>query len=277
MTIEKPTAAVRATSRRAFLRVFGAGAVALCPICLSLTGDATRAAETAKAGGHTAPHWGYQGEGAPEKWGQLSPDFRVCDLGVEQTPVDLKGAVRAELGQVEPDFQPMPLRIVNNGHTIQVNCDPGSGSRIGGVRYELLQFHFHHPSEHLLSGARFDLECHFVHRSSAGELAVLGVFIRPGARSAALEPIWDAMPATEGPEQRATATVRPMELLPARRTYFRYFGSLTTPPCSEGVLWTVYRDPIEASREQIQRFAQLFPVNARPVLPLHRRFLIESN
>ena len=277
MTIDKPKAAVHTTSRRSFLRVFGVGAAALCPICLSLTGDAARAAETAKAGGHAAPHWGYQGEGAPERWGQLSPDFRVCDLGLEQTPVDLKGAVRAELGQVEPNFQPMPLRIVNNGHTIQVNCDPGSGSRIGGARYELLQFHFHHPSEHLLAGARFDLECHFVHRNSGGELAVLGVFIRPGAHSAALEPIWDAMPAKEGPEQRAAATVRPMELLPARRTYFRYFGSLTTPPCSEGVLWTVYRDPIEASREQIQRFAQLFPVNARPVLPLHRRFLIESN
>jgi carbonic anhydrase len=147
---------------------------------------------------------------------------------------------------------------------------------ISGTRYELVQFHFHHPSEHLLSGKKFDMELHFVHRSEAGRLAVLGVFIQPGAANAALGPIWAAMPAEAGPARDAGAVVRPAALLPATRGYFRYTGSLTTPPCSEGVLWTVYKDPIEASPDQIRRFAALFPVNARPAQSVARRYLLET-
>lgn len=260
--------------RRNALRLLGASAAAVCPVCYNLS--VAHAAPAAEAHGHDAPHWSYEGKGAPEKWGQLQADFRVCDLGLEQTPVDLKGAVRAEVGGVEPAFREAPLRVLNNGHTIQVNCQGGGQTRISGTSYELLQFHFHHPSEHLLSGKRFDLECHFVHRSASGELAVLGVFIRPGGANAALQPIWDAMPAQEGPERNAGTAVRPGDLLPRGRGFFRYAGSLTTPPCSEGVVWTVFKDPIEASPEQIRRFAQLFPVNARPVQGLHRRFLLES-
>ena len=259
-------------ARRSFLTM-AVGAAAACPLCLLA---ASRQGAEAQAV-HTAPHWDYTGAAAPERWGNLSPDFRVCSLGMEQTPVDLTGAIRAEAGAVEPNFQPMPLRIVNNGHTIQVNCPPGSTTKINGATYDLAQFHFHHPSEHLLNGSRFDLECHFVHRNAAGDLAVVGVFLRPGAANAALEPIWQAMPAKEGPEVQTAATIRPADLLPRDRAYFRYFGSLTTPPCSEGVLWTVYRDPIEISREQVVRFAQLFPANARPVMPLNRRFLLEAN
>jgi carbonic anhydrase len=264
-------------SRRKALGFVAIGALSACPICSALASEPAHGAATGgKAAAGHAPHWGYDGEGAPAHWGELQADFRVCDLGTEQSPVDLRNGVRADVGTVEPTFHDMPLVVLNNGHTIQVNCATGSQTMINGTRFDLLQFHFHHPSEHLLSGKKFDMEMHFVHRSQAGQLAVLGVFIQPGATNLALEPIWAAMPSEAGPAREAGGTVRPAALLPTARNYFRYMGSLTTPPCSEGVLWTVYRDPIEASPEQIRRFAALFPVNARPAQSANRRFLLET-
>jgi len=259
-------------SRRHLLRGLGFG-LAACPLCLSAAALASE-----KGAGHAtgAPHWGYDGEGGPDNWGTLSADFKVCELGTEQTPIDLAGAVRAEVGGLEPRFGEMPLTILNNGHTIQVNCAPGSGTLIKGERYELVQFHFHHPSEHLLSGKSFALELHFVHKNAAGNLAVLGVFFEPGKENPALAPIFGALPREAGPAETLGAPIRPAELLPPERGYFRYHGSLTTPPCSEGVLWTVFKAPLPISEAQIQQFASLFPNNARPVLPRHRRFLLES-
>lgn len=265
------------TSRRTLLRQLGASAVA-CPICLSALARAPAALAAETAGeAHAKPHWGYEGAGGPQNWGKLEPQFKVCELGLEQTPIDLNAGIKASVGGVNLSYQPMPLKVLNNGHTIQVNCEPGSRARINNTTYDLLQFHFHHPSEHLLSGKAFDLECHFVHRSAAGDLAVVGVFIKPGAENDALQPVWQAMPTTETPERNTGTTILLNGLLPSGREYFRYAGSLTTPPCSEGVLWTVFRNPVEASAEQIRRFAQLFPVNARPVMPLNRRFLLESS
>lgn len=246
---------------------------ALCPLCAPFLAAGARA-ET--AGQHAGPHWTYEGAGGPEQWGELTPEFKVCELGFEQTPIDLKGSIRGQLAGVAPMFQPMPLKILNNGHTIQVNCAPGSHSMIDGQQFDLLQFHFHHPSEHLLSGQSFDLELHFVHKSATGQLAVLGVFIRAGADNPALAPIWSAMPKEAAPEADTGQTITLDGLLPPGRSFFRYQGSLTTPPCSEGVLWTVFKDPIDASPAQIQQFAALFPLNARPVQGLHRRFLLES-
>lgn len=157
-----------------------------------------------------------------------------------------------------------------------MNAEGGGFSMIEGSRYDLLQFHFHHPSEHLLSGRSFDLECHFVHKSAAGGLAVLGVFIRPGLTNPVLEPIWAAMPMEGGKDAAVGSPVDLAGLLPFERDFFRYMGSLTTPPCSEGLTWTVFKTPIEASVAQIQQFAALFPMNARPVQARHRRFLLES-
>lgn len=252
--------------RRGALRAFAAGAIA-CPVCA--------ATATLALAGENAP-WSYEGHEGPDNWADLSPEFKTCELGVQQSPIDLTGPVPASLGAIEPSFGKMPLSVVNNGHTIQVDCAPGSGTLIAGHRYELLQFHFHHPSEHLLSGTAFDMELHFVHRSARGALAVLGVFIQPGQANAALAPIWDAMPKNKGGPAASDATIDPGALLPRDRAYFRYHGSLTTPPCSEGVLWTVYQQPIEASMDQIRRFAELFPANARPAQELNRRFLLRS-
>jgi carbonic anhydrase len=263
--------------RRGVLRLMGLGAI--CPVCSTV---ASAAENKPKAGGLAAaghagkPHWAYQGSGGPAEWGKLSPDFRMCEIGLAQTPIDLKGAVPADPGPLEVNFQKMPLKIVNNGHTIQVNCAPGSYTKIGDTRFELLQFHFHHPSEHLLNGKSFELECHFVHKSAAGDLAVLGVFLRRGQENDALAPIFDAMPNAEGPEVVTSITIDPAALLPKSRSYFRYFGSLTTPPCSEGLIWTVFKEPVEVADAQVRRFASLFPMNARPPLLLGKRFLLES-
>ena len=255
--------------------LFGFTAAAFCPLC----GPAL-AADPALGAPHptgSPPHWGYEGANGPTHWGELSADFRTCSIGMQQTPIDLAGAIKAQPGPLRIDYRPMPLRVVNNGHTIQVNTPPGNRLQIAGKTYELLQFHFHHPSEHLLAGKAFDLECHFVHRAADGALAVIGVFIRPGAANASLTPIWQAMPTAPGPEKAVSGvTVDTAGLLPKHQAYYRYFGSLTTPPCSEGITWTVFRTPVHASHAQIRRFAALFPMNARPVQPLNRRFLLQG-
>lgn len=256
--------------RRGFL-FRAAGALAACACCP----PGAFAATSAKSGHGGAPHWTYEGKGGPAEWGKLSPDFKTCAVGTQQTPIDLKGAIPAQPGGLTFSYKPFAMKILNNGHTIQVNVAPGSTISIAGQSYDLLQFHFHHPSEHLLSGKALDLECHFVHKSASGALAVVGVFITPGAENATLKSVFDAMPMKEGPEMATTTMIDPAALL-SSGPYFRYMGSLTTPPCSEGLTWSVFEKPIEASKAQIMAFAKLFANNARPTQPLNNRFLLES-
>jgi carbonic anhydrase len=259
--------------RRRFLRtsIFG------CACCMGAIGAAR--AETvpaASAAAHSGGYWDYVGEAGPEHWGDLRPDFKACKLGLEQTPINLAYSIKGETGPIDFNYSAQPMKVLNNGHTIQVDGMKGSDVVVGGERYSLAQFHFHHPSEHILSGKPFDMELHLVHKSAAGVLAVVGVFIKAGARNAALAPVFDAMPAqTDGSAQ--IGAIDPNDFLPHDRSYFRYMGSLTTPPCSEGVVWSVFREPIDASADQIRRFANLFPANARPVQRQNTRFLIETN
>jgi carbonic anhydrase len=247
-------------NRRRLLRGAFAFAAA-CPLCTT---------------GARADDWGYSGSHAPKYWSKLSPEFQACSAGTMQTPVDLRATVTGAADSVTRSYQKMPLNIVNNGHTIQVNAAPGSFCTIDGEKFELVQFHIHHPSEHLLAGKTKPLEIHYVHQNAAGALGVLGVFYAPGSRSlAAFEPIWAAMPKAAGPARDvAGVTIDPGALFPASGRHFRYQGSLTTPPCSEGVTWVVYTDTVETARAQIVQFAQLFPNNARPVQPLNRRSLL---
>jgi carbonic anhydrase len=243
--------------RRALRTVLGVAGAIACPICSAFAEDK-----------HV--HWTYGGDEGPSEWGGLSADFKSCRIGMQQTPINLKTAVSGRAGVLQSSFQPMPLTILNNGHTIQVVCAPGSHTVIGNDTFNLVQFHFHHPSEHLLSGKVSEMELHFVHKADDGRLAVLGVFIQIGAENAALKPIWASMPMSAGEPQKVGTMIDPASLLPGGR-YFRYSGSLTTPPCTEGVLWTVFETPITASGEQIRKFASLFPLDARPVQPLHGR------
>jgi carbonic anhydrase len=250
----------RVSRRRLLGGAIALAGIAACPLCRPARAD----------------EWGYHGEHSPKHWGKLNPEYRMCSAGTMQTPIDLKSASRGGVDSIARDYKTMPLKIVNNGHTIQVNATPGSSVTIDGERYDLLQFHFHHPSEHLLAGKDRELEVHFVHRNAAGKLAVLGVFLDPGAKPlAALEPIWSAMPSEPGPERQVTGVMLDLEpIFPVKKRHFRYQGSLTTPPCSEGVTWIVYEQAVAVSNAQVRQFAKLFPVNARPVQPLNRRTLM---
>jgi carbonic anhydrase len=181
-------------NRRRALQWLGAAGAAACPVCLA------KLAKADTSGEHKAPHWSYEGEGAPEHWGSLSPDFKVCDLGLQQSPIDLTASMRAELSPIPVSWTKGEFTILNNGHTIQVNCKSSGSISIEGHDFDLVQFHIHHPSEHKLNGQSFDLEVHFVHKSAEHGLAVLGVFLKPGASNAALQPVFDAMPAEAGQE-----------------------------------------------------------------------------
>lgn len=263
-----------AVSRRSLLRMATYG----CAVCLAA--GRTHAEQASHGLGHAEsgakPHWSYAGDTGPEHWGELTPDFKTCQLGLEQTPIDLSNEIKADPGALVFDYHPLPLTIANNGHTIQVNAAPGSSCTVGKTKYDLLQFHFHHPSEHLLNGKPLDLECHFVHKSASGNLAVVGIFFTVGAHNGALQPIFDQMPKDAGAEVKAKGTVDPQALFPASRNYFRYMGSLTTPPCSEGITWTVFKEAVQLSPDQLKQFASLFPNNARPVQPKNRRSVIEG-
>ncbi len=252
------------------------GSLAACVCCLPGL-SAVRAAE--KSAGHAgaAPHWGYEGAELPEHWGELSADFKTCKIGMEQTPIDLDGGVKAQFDKpLSLSYKAVGGKIVNNGHTIQVNMEKGCSCTIAEVSYDLLQFHFHHPSEHLLSGKPFPMELHLVHKSENGSLAVIGVFLTEGAANMLLTPVFDGMPMKAGDEKALASTLDPSGLFPTAHEYFRYMGSLTTPPCSEGLSWTVFKTPIEVSPEQIRKFAALFPHNARPIQKRNHRFLLDA-
>ena len=220
-----------------------------------------------------AASWGYGPHDGPARWATLDPAFAACDLGREQSPIDLTGGRRADLTSVEFDYSRMRVTVENTGRTIQVNPDPGSGIVLDGVRYALWQFHFHHGSEHTFDGARLPLEMHLVHRSDRGSLAVVGVLFTVGAANAALAPVWARLPAAPGGTAAPSGRLDLSALLPAGRTTWRYRGSLTTPPCTEGVAWVVLTETLTLSAAQIDAFAALYPNNRRPVQPLGERVL----
>lgn len=222
--------------------------------------------------------WGYIGKEGPENWGNLSSDFQVCQAGTSQSPINLQSAIDADLASLEINYKDSPLRIVNNGHTIQVNYPAGSFLTLDNQKYELLQFHFHTPSEHKVEGKSLPMELHLVHKSEKGALAVIGIFLKEGKANPTLQKIWKEMPTKKGREKTiAKITINASDFLPEEQDYYRYFGSLTTPPCSETVNWIVMKEPIEISSPQVQQFAKVFPMNARPVQQVKRRFLLEDN
>ncbi len=222
-------------------------------------------------------NWGYTGENGTENWGNLSPEFSTCKVGKAQSPIDIKSATSAKLPELQIKYQSSPLRIINNGHTIQVNYQPGSIIKLDGKTYELLQFHFHLPSEHRVDGKAFPMELHLVHRNKNGSLAVIGIFLKKGQENKALQAIWQTMPKQKSSETTIpNVQINASELLPKSRKLYRYYGSLTTPPCSEIVTWIVYQEPVEISATQIKEFSQIFPMNSRPIQQRNRRFLLKN-
>ncbi len=230
------------------------------------------------AGDHEAPHWSYSGEEGPEHWGEISEQYRMCSEGRNQSPIDLIADLDADLPELVFDYKGSPLREINNGHTIQQNVQPGGFLTISGFgkRYELKQFHFHSPSEHTIGGRSFAMELHFVHVNEAGGLGVLGVMIDEGDEHPVLNKLWAMMPEHAGETSEQAIGIEEIGLLPPTREYFTYNGSLTTPPCSEGVVWMVLKNPIEASVEQIARFKErMGPATNRLVQPHNARLILD--
>lgn len=233
-----------------------------------------------------ATHWTYEGEKGPRFWSKLDPDFSLCTDGHSQSPIDIAKTSPASLPKLRAKFSPANLRIVhhehmadeiNNGHTIQVNYSEGDTMTIGNTNYELIQFHFHAPSEHTVHGKHYPMEMHFVHKSPSGALAVVGVFIEKGTHNAAFEPIFSNLPTQKGVESHFEhVQVNVDDLLPHSNKSYRYDGSLTTPPCSEGVKWIVMQSPIHLSAAQIHWFTSRIEGNNRPVQPLHHRMTVSD-
>lgn len=220
-------------------------------------------------------HWTYEGEEGPEFWGEIDPQYSLCAVGRAQSPIDIAGGQGVDLQDITFNYQPSTIQMVNNGHTIQVSYDAGSSITYNETDYALLQFHFHHPSEHTLAGETFDMELHLVHQDTNGGLAVVGVLLQAGEETnQSLAPIFDNLPTTANEAVAIRGTINAADFLPAEHLYYTYTGSLTTPPCTQGVRWLVLQEPVEISAEQMEAFAALFEMNARPVQPLNNRDLL---
>lgn len=221
--------------------------------------------------------WGYEGEKGPEHWATLSSEFSACE-GKNQAPIDLvtDQMIEADLEPISFDYEAVPLEVVNNGHTIQVNYAPGSHITVDGIAFELKQFHFHSPSENRIDDNAYPMEGHLVHADADGHLAVVAVMFEEGAENQVLSRIWEHMPKEAGNKAQVEGeTVTAEALLPENRDYYRFNGSLTTPPCTEGVRWLVLKNAVGVSKEQVEAFQDVMhhdnnrpvqPVNARPVL-----------
>ena len=224
--------------------------------------------------------WDYEGARGAEHWSDLDPAYAVCNTGKEQSPIDIRNAEKADLPRLRFESKSGPLHsVINNGHTIRVNYHAGNGNFLlaGGDRYELTQFHFHHPSEEQIDGKAYDMEVHLMYRSSAGKVAGVTVFVNPGGANSTVGELWQHMPLAEGQAEAAGVEVSPAGLLPGDTAgYYRYAGSVTAPPCTEGVTWFVLKSPIDLSAEQIAAFSKLYPNDARPVQPLDGRVVKQS-
>lgn len=245
----------------------------LLAVSLAMVGGTAAAADQHQHG----PHWEYGGKGGPAHWGSMDKGFETCKLGKEQSPIDIssKSTEKTNLPAIKTSYKSSAGELVNNGHTIQVNVADGGSAAVPSGEYKLLQFHFHTPSEEKIDGKNFPLVAHLVHRNEAGNLAVIGVLFKEGKENAALKDIFAALPAKEGKEP-LKANFDASSLLPAAMGYYAFKGSLTTPPCSEGVAWQVLKTPVEMSKAQIKAFQKVFKMNARPVQPLNGRKVQEA-
>jgi carbonic anhydrase len=223
------------------------------------------------AAGCASAHWSYSGETGPERWASLDEKNAVCESGQRQSPIDISGPFRNAASDLALRYQPSRAVVLNNGHTIQVNITGENTLQSGGKTYRLLQFHFHAPSEEAVSGRRFPLVAHFVHASAAGELAVIGVLFESGAASAQMAPVFANLPSEPGKSVELADTLDLRSLLPTSLVHWNFDGSLTTPPCSEGVNWFVLQNRGRLSPDQISAYTRLYPDTARPLQPRHGR------
>ena len=217
------------------------------------------------------PQRGYTGARNPRHWGHLDDTYHACKEGMQQSPVNIRQYAEMDLPDLETNYSLAPLHVVNNGHTLQVNYTDGNTLRVDGTTFDLHHLHFHSPSEHYLDGAPYPMEVHFVHKAKDGTLGVIGVMMKLGRENPVIEGIWRNASPVKGEKKVDDVAINAATLLPDNLEYYAYEGSLTTPPCSEGVKWHVLKTPIEISEKQLTAFQNLFPVNARPIQPLNGR------
>lgn len=238
--------------------------IAICTFAALSSGCATQTS-----------HWGYSGHEGPENWATLSSDNFACD-GKNQSPINLSGFIEAELSPIQMNYVAGGNEILNNGHTVQVNYAPGSNIDVDGTAFELLQFHFHAPSENSIDGQSYPLEAHLVHVDADGNLAVVAVMFEQGAENAGLSEAWSKLPAHAGDKHELPQVVNATALLPENLDHYRFNGSLTTPPCSEGVRWLVMKEVVSASEQQITAFSQvLHEPNNRPLQAVNARVIMQ--
>lgn len=239
-----------------------------------LSGHAAPEAHASAGGGHAEPHWEHQGENGPQNWAKLKPEFGTCATGQRQSPVHIleTDTVPGKAEALRFDYQPSGGSVVNNGHTVQVDLQGDNTLYVRGSAYKLIQFHFHHPAEERVNYKGFSMVAHLVHQNAEGQLAVVAVLIDPGAENPLIDQIWTRMPLDVKDRVGLPAGLIDMnQILPTDQRYYQFIGSLTTPPCTEGVLWMVLKEPVKISKAQHRLFSQLYPNNARPLQAVNGR------
>jgi len=250
----------------------------IAPAAQATPGAKLRPAKTAPPASRRTGHdWAYGGAAGPEHWGDLKPEFAACSSGSRQSPIDIRSGIRVDLEPIVFDYRASVFRVIDNGHTIEVRVGGGNSIEVQGRRFDLLQFHFHRPSEERIDGRQFDMVAHLVHRDPEGRLAVVAVLLDRGSAHPLVQSVWNHLPLDKNDEVAASPLLDLSHLLPADRRYFAYMGSLTTPPCTEGVLWLVMQQPVPIAVEQVNVFSRLYPMNARPVQPAAGRLIKQSN
>jgi carbonic anhydrase len=235
------------------------------------------AAATAEQEQHPAHTWDYSQSHGPAHWAEFGPEFAPCANGHHQSPIDIRNPQRADLPPIQFDYKPSPLDIIDNGHTIMINYAPGSFISVGGKQYELKQFHFHRPSEERINGNAYEMSVHLVHADQQGKLAVVAILLQKGEDNALVHELWNDLPKEKDKEEHLNnIQIDLARLLPADRGHYTFDGSLTTPPCSEGVTWYVLKHPVTVTVAEIEQFSKLYRDNARPTQPLYDRVVLES-
>ncbi len=232
--------------------------------------------------------WGYHGRLGPEFWGELSPAYEACAVGASQSPVNLpidQAAPAERVHELLYEMSGLTVAhhahvhdILDNGHTIQVNIDEGSVLKTARDTYHLRQFHFHSPSENLINGQRYPLEVHFVHQSDAGHIAVISSLYEVGKHNEELDHIIANLPSEQGKEHvPEDGSIDPDMHLPQNHAAYHFIGSLTTPPCTEGVEWIIFKETDAATLAQLEIFEQKLNHNSRPVQAWNDRMLKVSS
>jgi carbonic anhydrase len=235
---------------------------------------------TFNASAEPAHEWGYSGEHGPAHWGEISKDFHACESGRAESPIDIGSAKKApaDMPRLKISYQPLPIDITNTGHSVQFNAAPGTDSiSLGDVAYQLVQFHFHAPGEERFAGKASVMDAHFVHHADDGKLLVLAVQFKLGTKpNPVIQALLDRIPHEKGAEMMAKGvTINPLDLLPKNTGYYTYSGSLTTPPCSEGVTWIEFKEPITITQQQLHAMRGFYHGNQRPVQALNGRDIWE--